>query len=267
MRFLPFPFIALILIAVPVVGAETAWSELAPGVRARLIASEVRRADGTTLVGLEVEMPGTTKTYWRVPGEAGIPTEIDVAGSSGVERATILWPYPSVDTSNGYLEYVYFGDLVLPVELAVAGDAPELVARVTMGVCDKVCVPAMTSFTLPLDFAAPDSAQSIRLAQALATTPVPWTERRDAIATLVWDGAANGLRVGLGDAGVDWASIIADMGDASALFGTPQKSPDGRTILLPLLGGGDPAAVLGEQVQLTFLTPMGPFETSRRIAP
>jgi hypothetical protein len=55
------------------------------------------------------------------------------------------------------------------------------------------------------------------------------------------------------------------MGFDGELFGTPQKSPDGHTILLPLLGGGDPAALVGQPVNLTFQTPMGPFETSSRV--
>jgi DsbC/DsbD-like thiol-disulfide interchange protein len=265
MRYLPVLALLALLVPPQAFAAETAWTDLAPGVRARLIASEVRHKDGTTLVGLEIEMPETTKTYWRVPGETGIPTEIDVAGSTGVSGATLLWPYPRVETASGYLDYVYYGHTVLPIELKVDGDAPVLNATVTMGVCSDICVPAVASFSFPLSFTEPDKGQGLRLNQALAETPMAWQERHDAISSARFDPAANALEIVLGDPEVDWSSLIADMGFDGELFGTPQKSPDGRTILLPLLGGGDPADLVGKPVTLTFQTPMGPFETSSRV--
>lgn len=255
----------VLLLSVTASAAETAWVDLAPGVRARLIASEVRHADGTTLVGLEVEMPENTKTYWRVPGESGIPTEIAIDGSVGVSSATILWPYPKTETANGYHDYVYYGHTVLPVELKVDGDSPVLNAAVTLGVCSDICVPAMASFSLPLSFAKADQAQGLRLTQALAETPMAWAERHDAIESVRFDRDANALEIVVGDPDVDWSSLIADMGFDGELFGTPQKSPDGRTILLPLLGQGDSAGLVGQSVNLTFLTPMGAFETSKRV--
>ena len=86
---------ALLLIAsfsVPAVAGETPWQELAPGAKARLISSDVLKADGTTMVGLELDMPTTLNTYWRVPGETGIPTQFDFGGSSGVAGHETLWP-------------------------------------------------------------------------------------------------------------------------------------------------------------------------------
>ena len=59
-------------------------------------------------------MPQNTKTYWRIPGETGIPTELDFTGSTGIAASTILWPYPTVDHVQGYLDYVYYGPTVLP---------------------------------------------------------------------------------------------------------------------------------------------------------
>ena len=67
----------LALAAAPACAGATAWQELAPGVKLRLVASDTLSADGTTLAALELDMPAGTKTYWRVPGESGIPTELD----------------------------------------------------------------------------------------------------------------------------------------------------------------------------------------------
>ena len=56
---------------------EQTAAGVAPDVRVRLIASEQLRADHTTLAAIEIDMPASTKTYWRVPGETGIPTELE----------------------------------------------------------------------------------------------------------------------------------------------------------------------------------------------
>jgi DsbC/DsbD-like thiol-disulfide interchange protein len=267
MRVLPFTIAALaIALASPAIGGETAWQEIAPGVKARLVSNGVLRSDGTTMVGFEIDMPPDTKTYWRIPGETGIPTEVRLEGSTGIAGHTIHWPYPTIDTARGFLDYAYFGPTVLPVEVAVENGAAMVDMQVTLGVCSDICVPAHAEFSLPLDFSKPDQGQLIRIGQAMAETPIPWNEPGEPIGKVWFDPTANALAVAIGDPEVDGASIIADIGNPAILFGTPQKSPDGRTVLLPLLGSSSGAALEGKPVRLTFMTGMGPFETERRIA-
>ena len=136
-------------IAVPASAAETPWQEVAPGVKLRLISGDVLKSDGTTLIGLEVDMPESMKTYWRVPGETGIPTELDLGGSTGVTGYQILWPYPRTETTGGYLDHVYRGPTVLPVQLRLDGGNANLMAAVLMGVCSDICVPVTATFGLP----------------------------------------------------------------------------------------------------------------------
>jgi hypothetical protein len=61
--------------------------------------------------------------------------------------------------------------------------------------------------------------------------------------------------------------VIAEAEGAYLLFGAPQKSQDGKLVLLPLLGGDGAESMVGRSIQLTFMTPMGPFELLRRVAP
>ncbi len=260
---------ALLLIAsltFPATAAETAWQEVAPGAKARLISSDVLKADGTTMIGLELDMPMATNTYWRVPGETGIPTEFDFTGSSGVASHDVLWPFPLVENKTGYVDFVYRGPTVLPLELKLDGKQADVEVTVLMGICSDICVPARVAFSLPLDFAAPDRAQGLRLAQALALTPMDWDDPRDPISWVGYDGAANALAISVSDPKVDPLSLIADAGDGGQLFGAPQKSPDGELVLLPLLGGESSRGVEGMPVRLTFMTEMGPFTVERRIS-
>ncbi len=257
--------LALTLLTLPATAGETAWQEIAPGVEIRLISSDVLKADGTTLVALELDMPHSYNTYWRVPGESGIPTEIDMAGSNGVAGHEMLWPYPLIETKGGLTDFVYRGPTVLPVELKLAGERAALTASVVMGVCSDICVPALATFRLPLDFAKPDRGQGLRIAQAVALTPQHWSEPHPPVGPPSWDAAANALSVPIADPGVDPLSLIADASAAGQLFGAPQKSPDGSAVLLPLLGGADHAALEGTPVSLTFMTEMGPFSLSTTV--
>lgn len=260
---------ALLLIPMlftPAVAAETPWQDVAPAARVRLISSDVLKPDGTTMVALEIDMPVSTNTYWRVPGETGIPTLFDFAGSRGVAGHEALWPFPLVETKTGYVDFVYRGPTVLPVELRVDSEPVDLKLGVVMGVCSEICVPVTATFELPLSFAAPDRAQGLRIAQALALTPMPWDDPRDPIGWVGFDAAARALAVKVDDTEVDPLSLIADTGDTGQLFGAPQKSPDGKLVLLPLLGGESSRDVEGMPVRLTFMTEMGPFSVERRIS-
>ena len=260
---------ALLIIAslsAPAQAGETAWQELAPGARARLVSADVVRPDGTTLIGLELEMPLSSNSYWRVPGETGIPTSLDFTGSSGVADHEMLWPYPQIETATGYVDFVYRGPHVLPVVLKLDGDTANLAVEVTMGICSDVCVPVQATFELPLSLGVPDRAQGLRLQQAVALTPIEWTGPGDPVPVVTYDPLADALAVSLDAALVDPASLIADAGEGGQLFGAPQKSPDGKIVLVPLLGGDQGRSVVGMPVRLTFMTDMGPFSVERRIS-
>ncbi|MDB5561488.1 MAG: putative thio:disulfide interchange protein [Hyphomicrobiales bacterium] len=258
-------FATALLLTTPAFAAATDWQEVAPGVRLRLIADNVLKPDGTTLAGIEIDMPKSTKTYWRVPGESGIPTELDLAGSAGVVGHAILWPFPTSDTQNGFRDYVYYGPTVLPVSLKIDAAAATLQAAILMGVCSDVCVPVRASFALPLAFGTPDAGQRVRLAQAVATTPIAWDGAPNAIGLVRYDGAARALIVPVTDPQIDPASLIADAGPGGQLFGAPQKSPDGQAVLLPLLGTNDEKGLESQAIRLTFMTAKGPYELSRKV--
>lgn len=257
--------LALTLMTLPAAAAETPWQEIAPGVRLRMISSDVLKPAGTTMVALELDMPQSTKTYWRVPGESGIATEIDTAGSTGVSSHEVLWPYPMIEVADGLTDFVYRGPTVLPIELKLEAERANLEASVLMGVCSDICVPAMARFSLPLDFIKPDRGQSIRIAQAVSLTPRHWTDPRPLLGSVNWDAAANAIAIELADPRVDPLSLIADTSVPGQLFGAPQKSPDGSSVSLLLLGGADTAALEGKPVTLTFMTEMGPFSLSTTV--
>jgi DsbC/DsbD-like thiol-disulfide interchange protein len=259
--------LAFTLLSTPVFAAETPWQDVSPGVRLRLIADNVRAADGTTLIGLEVDMPADHKTYWRVPGETGIPTELDFAGSTGIGAHQMIWPFPTRDETGGFTDFVYYGPTVLPVRLSLSGEGTtDLKAAVLMGVCSEICLPVQASFELPLDFVRPSRGQGLRLAQATALAPVGWDTSVPPLSDVTFDTAAKTLAVHLSDPSIDPASLIAVGQGGTALFGAPQKSPDTNLVLLPLLGGDTGNSLVGMPVEFTFMTDHGAFTVTHQIA-
>lgn len=257
--------IAVTLLAAPAFGAATDWQEIAPGVKARLISSD-KLTDGVALAGLELDMPAGTNTYWRVPGETGIPTEFDFSASTGIEDPAVHWPYPQIDRSRGYMDYAYFGPVVLPFEFEASEIGAVLDVAVTLGVCSDICVPATTKLTLPIAFATPDAGQSIRLDQAMAQTPILWDQPGRPFGS-VEAGLDGSLHLLSPNPSIDPASIIADVGDPAILFETPQKSPEGAIWTLKPLGGEAAGDLVGKSVQMTFTTPDGPYAVTYPIAP
>lgn len=257
---------ALLAMTATAMAGATPWQEVAPGVRLRLVSSDMLAADGTTKAALEVDMPQGDKTYWRVPGESGIPTRIDTSGSSGVGSGRILWPFPQIDTGSGVTDFVYYGPTVLPLDLTIEGGSATLSAAVTMGICSDVCMPVSASFSLALGFSRPDHSQGLRISQAISQVPIPWDGEGDPIGAVDFDPAAGVLSVEVSAAGVQSDSILVDTGLPDAFFGAPQKRPDGQVVTLPLLGQGASAGLAGREVELSFMTAQGPYVLTRTVA-
>lgn len=249
----------------PALAGETPWQELAPGVSMRLISGGAVSASGRAQLAIELDMPDNSKTYWRVPGETGLPTELDFTGSSGIGPHVVHWPYPQRSITGGYLDYVYYGHTVLPLEIEVEDHAGQVELSVMLGICSDICVPAQAHFSLPLVDGKPDSANNLRIRQALAEVPIVWDQANEPVGrvALASDGDAIAVDGVASEIAAD--SLIAATAEGFPLFGAPQKSPQSDLVLLPILGKTDNSALIGKDVELTFMTDLGAYTVSRTI--
>lgn len=126
---------------------------------------------GSRMAALHLTLAPGWKTYWRVPGDSGIPPAFDFAGSENLSRVAFHWPRPSVYDSDGLETVGYANELVLPMEVwpTVAGDAVTLRGHASIGVCRDICLPVELDFAaaLPQGVGAPDAA----IRAALDTVP------------------------------------------------------------------------------------------------
>ncbi len=250
--------------AAPALAAEGEWTTLAPDTTARLISSDTVSQDGTVWMGIEIQMPSDTKTYWRIPGESGVPLALDISGSTGIENATLAWPYPLRETRDGYLDHVYYGHVVIPFSVSVTSERPNLVADISLGICSDVCVPAMASLELVPTIDEPDAANTLRLRQALAQVPLAHSAEA-VFGSARFDPASGYAEVEINDPAIEPGAVIAEIEGKMAVFGVPERSGDGAFVF-PLMGRIDAGALEGAQLKLTFDTPDGPFETTRPLS-
>lgn len=122
---------------------ESPWNE---DVRSaiRLIAGSSKADDAVLRAGIEVKLQPGWKTYWRYPGDSGVPPHFDFSGSENLKKADVLYPAPHLFTdetghSLGYKDTVIFPVVVSPQQ---AGKPVRLRVKVDYAVCEKLCVPA-----------------------------------------------------------------------------------------------------------------------------
>lgn len=109
--------------------------------------------DGRThMAALHLRLAPGWKTYWRSPGDAGIPPEFDWSGSTNVASVRLHWPVPHVFSLNGMQTIGYREDLVLPVEIQARDPRQPIHLRVAidLGVCRDICLPATLDMTADL---------------------------------------------------------------------------------------------------------------------
>ncbi|MDF0603403.1 protein-disulfide reductase DsbD family protein [Psychromarinibacter sp. C21-152] len=160
----------------PVIHAASSQPYQSPAVTARLISAQDGVPDkGRTLsAALDLQLGDGWKTYWRSPGEVGIPPTLDWAGSENVADAEFLWPAPERFSAFGIENFGYHDEVVFPlrIELARPGEAARLQAKVSLLVCSDICVPQ--DFDLSLELPAGsgiDQPAADRIAGFLALVP------------------------------------------------------------------------------------------------
>jgi DsbC/DsbD-like thiol-disulfide interchange protein len=138
----------------------------------RLLAGS--RSGAVLLGGIAFQLQPGWKTYWRTPGDSGVPPRFDFSKSDNVDAVTVLWPAPTkFDDGAGGHSMGYHDQIVLPLRIvAKNADKPvTLRADINYAVCSKICIPVEARAELP--FTSVASTQDSALFAALDTVPKP----------------------------------------------------------------------------------------------
>ncbi len=172
------PLLLLTLLAMPsgpARAAASAWASNAHGAARLITAVEATGSSAELDAGVQLRLTPGWHTYWRTPGDAGIPPTIDWRGSQNLAGATIAWPAPSRLAPLAGLETQGYEDgVILPITITLVhpGSALHLHAEVDYASCKEVCIPyhASLDLALPSGLALPGPEAAL-LAAAHARVP------------------------------------------------------------------------------------------------
>jgi len=226
----------------------------------RLLAGS--RSGAVLMGGIAFQLEPGWKTYWRTPGDSGVPPRFDFSKSENIEAVTVLWPAPmKFDDGAGGYSLGYRTQVVLPLRIvAKSADKPvTLRADINYAVCEKLCIPVEASAELAIASVA--STEDSALFAALDTVPKPANVgdpnpltirdvKRDGKSTVLVDVAVPDTRaVNLFVEGPtpDWALPVPRLLEhgppgvkrfAFELDGLPPgTNPEGAALKLTLVGG------------------------------
>jgi DsbC/DsbD-like thiol-disulfide interchange protein len=138
----------------------------------RLLAGS--RTGSVLMGGVEIQLQPGWKTYWRTPGDSGVPPRFDFSKSVNVESVTPLFPAPRMfDDGAGGVSYGYLKHVTFPLRIVPKNpnEPVQLRASVSYAVCEKLCLPVEADTELSFSSAA--SALDSVVAAALNKVPKP----------------------------------------------------------------------------------------------
>lgn len=240
----------------------------------RLFAGNLAKAEGapTYRAGIEIKLAPGWKTYWRYPGEAGIPPRFDFAESKNVKAVRVLWPAPIRFTEGGTTSIGYKATVVFPLRVEPLDPAAPVIlrAKVDYAVCDSLCMPAEAKAEIALG-AAPAATTDDEALRA-AETRVP---QRAALG----EGGPLAIMAVRTEAGQPQRVLVDVKGRDPDLFA--EGPTDAWSLPLPEKVGGAPggmqrfafeldgipkdAPVAGAALTLTGVSPDGAAEVTIRL--
>lgn len=193
-----------------------------------------RMDDGTHMVALHIVLDPGWKTYWRAPGDVGIPPQLDWHRSQNIASVTAIWPSPVVFFEQGMRSIGYKREVVIPLRLSPETEAADMMLEgdLQIGICKDICIPASLSFAanLPPAQARPDPV----IAAALADTPYTAQEAGvRAVTCRIEPGAKGGLvlhaRIDMPSAG-GTEYVVVEAGNPHVWVAEPDSTRDGDAL-------------------------------------
>ena len=197
----------------------------------RLIAS-AEPVQGRIHAAIAIAMQPGSHTYWKDPGDAGVPPVFAFNGSKNVAASEVLFPVPTRIEEEGLEAFGYKDEVVFPVLVtpAKAAAPAALHVEIAYAVCNRICIPATARADLPLPptGAARDDA---RVALAFASVPAPLPAARTADLTLARVEGAKPTWTVAWHGAVPLADVFAEAPEGFA-FDTHKSAAPGQWTLV-----------------------------------
>ena len=247
--------IAAIASCLALTGPASAAPVQQPHVQLELVAQGEAPPGGELYVALRQKIDPDWHTFWRNPGDAGEATRLVWTLPQGWKAGEFVWPVPERYPLGPLVNYVYTGEVLLPVPIAVPanarpGETVTLTAQAVYQVCSDQCIPGQAALSLDVKVAAGQPVTDPRWFEPIAkvVAAAPKGGMLEAASELR-DGT---LRIGVvGEAlkGADlskayffpFSQLLIDHAKPQRV----ERGPDGLTMILtpapPVPGGPEPS--------------------------
>jgi len=153
-----------------------------------------RTPSGDHIAAAKITLAPGWYTYWRVPGEVGIPPQFSFSSDSDIARITPHLPVPEVFDKTGIVSIGYKDSVIFPLTVdtnGVRGDIP-LTGALSVGVCEEICIPVTFTFDTLLP---QNGRRDASIVAALESEPLTAAQANVGKVTCVIDPIEDGLRV------------------------------------------------------------------------
>ncbi|TIW88948.1 MAG: hypothetical protein E5V51_06740, partial [Mesorhizobium sp.] len=135
--------------ALPATASSSAWYN-SEGGKVRLVTSGKPDDAGRIRGILDIALKPGWKTYWRDPGDAGVPPQLDISASTNIADATLSFPAPQRhdDGYGKWAGYNYPVSLPVTFTLSTPNQPAVIDADVFLGICETICIPVQTRLSV-----------------------------------------------------------------------------------------------------------------------
>ncbi len=109
--------------------------------------------DNEYFIGLKISLHDGWKTYWKNPGDAGLPITLDLMSPKNIDSHEVLFPFPKQYTDHGLKTIGYEKEVIFPIKLNLKDDAKRVSTKIKASylVCKDICIPENKTVSLIAD--------------------------------------------------------------------------------------------------------------------
>lgn len=241
----------------PALAFESPWTKAEQSSVRLVAAGPVAAGDARLRAGVEIRMTPGWHTYWRYPGDAGVPPRFDWTGSDNVAAVEVLWPAPRRIDAGGAMSIGYEDSVLFPLRVVPRDPkrAVQLVLRLDYAVCERICIPAQAGARLEVPAGGAKHVAALDAAEKRVPRRAKLGERGDLAILGVRLERGSAPRVLISVAAGAQADLFAEgPSDAWAL---PLPAPVGgagdKRFVLPIEGAPPGAGPIPSSLRLTLV--------------
>ncbi len=114
---------------------------------------QILKYENEFYIGIKIILDKGWKTYWKNPGDAGLPVKLRWSSKENIKKYEILYPFPKKYIDHGVLTIGYENEIIFPIKIEFNPEIRFFESNLTIEylVCNEICIPMSTQRKIKLD--------------------------------------------------------------------------------------------------------------------